>query len=303
MKLALFDVDEVIITGKRNGKINPNLAYYKRLALWKPIIQEKYGIRPGEIKLTSQDTLDLKETTDLGTLCLYLTPLHYPRKTYYQLDRTESDVIKHNAYQIIQSSIAYYFRLLDDRKRSPRLFNPDIEIKTMRGITDLLNQLELKNWHMHVASGNPVEMAIDKLQRANVFSKFTPDPEHDSLTPGPGNNPHLILDGTDYVTRDRMVMDYFDYLKPDTAIYFGDRLSDIGLVERLHDKFSYFRGIIFPSFDRSHLNDSRIIKLKQRGIVMFVEDLPTQLESVLRFTETQRSNLEFAHHSMGEIIR
>lgn len=284
MKLALFDIDEVLITAKRKGRVDHSLAYYERLKLWEPILHDKYGERAKGINLSVKDSLDLKETTDLGTLCLGITPMHFPERSYYDLDRKESATVQRNAYEVIQSSIKYYFRLLEFRK-SDRLFGRKDspfyieEVKIKEGINDLLNRLTFGNWNLHIASGNPTEIAGDKLKKAHLFSMFTANAEYPWLTPAPVKDHNVILDGADYVTRDRMTKDYFDHYKPETAIYFGDRLSDIGLVERLHKQYPYFRGVIFPSFNHSHLKNHRITSLIHQGIIMIVNDLPSQLES------------------------
>ncbi|GIK83578.1 MAG: hypothetical protein BroJett025_02000 [Patescibacteria group bacterium] len=270
--LIILDIDGVLLPANPN----PDLPYMKRIEYCISLVtvsRAEWGYPPINKTLLPKDSLDLRETTDLGWLYRLLQKNHLP--VYQTLDDPDRQEINLRAKDIITASVSYYFELMRNLETETKYeLNPG----ALRFV-----QKAVEIGHVIVASGNPYRIAQDKILRSGLYDLIYGEANlgQDDFIRG------YFLHGEDDWFREHLVYLAKHKFPNKRYIYVGDRISDLGMV--LREKVD---GIILPSFDVQTLPIEVKRKIQREGKVLLLENFstPSRLEQAISFLREDRSS-------------
>ncbi len=268
-KLLLCDIDGVLLSANPD----PSLPYMRRLVYLRELC-EKYrrnkGYIPIDNRLITEDTLNKRETTDLGYVMTLLYPDHHP----FSHDFVDLLDLARDSEDLIRESMVFYNQLLSDSDQIRYEPNP--------GVKEFLTECQNKGWILKITSGNPYRLTVSKLHLSGLFDFFRD-----------GDKPFLDIHlgyGEHAWFRDQMIENAMSRNYLATTVYIGDRESDIGSVTRVDG----LRGIIIPSFssERLHLTEIQdLIATKRILVLKGLADKSSRLQA-LDFMESNTQGKE-----------
>jgi phosphoglycolate phosphatase-like HAD superfamily hydrolase len=294
--VVCFDIDGVLLKNPdSNDPDDASLPYMIRLKhLWDRC--EKYREENGFPRASGQrDSLELLETTELGDVIRRINPevfaflrdsqtnalrgLMHPwnllnfalYRDFFNWTEQTAEI----AALFIQDSIKEYFELINKPEYQNITYPPQ------EGVVEFVKECKKRGYRLLITSGNPREIAKDKLVRAGLWEYFQDEFGHS-------------INGDNILTRDDGLKMVRNGLGDVPLFYVGDRLSDVGLIKRMGG-FG-IKGVVTPSYrweDGKHYQHE-IDELKNSGKLCVLDSFSSSemRNTALRFIEGANSSRE-----------